>query len=117
MGRDLLARLVWGSRTSILVALVATFFSLLIGVIYGAFSGLAGGRVDNLMMRVVDVLYSIPFIFVVIFLITLIGDYRDVLEGNAWLKDRKSTRLNSSHVVISYAVFCLKKKKNTDSRT
>lgn len=85
MGRDLLARLVWGSRTSILVALVATFFSLLIGVIYGAFSGLAGGRVDNLMMRVVDVLYSIPFIFVVIFLITLLGDYRDVLEGNAWL--------------------------------
>ena len=89
LGRDLMARLVWGSRTSILVALVATFCSLLIGVVYGAFSGLAGGRVDNLMMRVVDVLYSIPFIFVVIFLITLIGDYRMLLEEKLGLDREK----------------------------
>lgn len=89
LGRDLMARLVWGSRTSILVALAATFCSLLIGVVYGAFSGLAGGRVDNLMMRVVDVLYSIPFIFVVIFLITLIGDYRMLLEEKLGLDREK----------------------------
>lgn len=89
LGRDMLSRLVWGSRTSILVALAATLCSLLIGVVYGAFSGLAGGRIDNLMMRIVDVLYSIPFIFVVIFLITLIGDYRMVLEEKFGLDREK----------------------------
>lgn len=80
LGRDILSRIVWGSRTSILVALAATLFSLLIGVTYGAFSGLMGGRIDNLMMRIVDILYSIPFIFVVIFLITFIGDRSTELE-------------------------------------
>jgi oligopeptide transport system permease protein len=79
-GRDLLSRIIWGSRMSILVALAATLCSLMIGVTYGAFAGLIGGRVDNLMMRVVDVLYSIPFIFLVIFLITLVNEYRTELE-------------------------------------
>jgi len=79
-GRDLLSRIVWGSRTSILVALAAAACSLLIGVVYGAFSGLVGGRVDNLMMRIVDILYSVPFIFVVIFLITIVNEYRTELE-------------------------------------
>jgi oligopeptide transport system permease protein len=78
-GRDLLARIVWGSRISIQVALAATLCSLLIGVTYGAFAGYVGGRVDNLMMRIVDVLYSVPFIFVVIFIITLINEYRTEL--------------------------------------
>jgi len=78
-GRDILARIIWGSRTSILVALVATLCSLLIGVTYGAFSGLMGGRIDNLMMRIVDILYSLPFIFVVIFLITIMNEYRTEL--------------------------------------
>ena len=79
-GRDLLSRVVWGSRTSILVALAATLCSLIIGVTYGALSGFLGGSIDNLMMRFVDVLYSIPFIFVVIFLITLVNEYRTELE-------------------------------------
>lgn len=81
-GRDLLSRIVWGSRTSIIVGLIASLCSLLIGVLYGAFSGLMGGRIDNFMMRVVDVLYSIPFIFVVIFLITVVNEYRVELEDN-----------------------------------
>ena len=81
-GRDLLARIVWGSRTSILVALAATACSLIIGVIYGALSGLLGGRADNLMMRLVDILYSVPFIFVVIFLITIVNEYRTELEDS-----------------------------------
>jgi len=89
LGRDILSRIVWGSRTSILVALAATLCSLLIGVVYGAFSGLMGGRIDNFMMRVVDILYSIPFIFVVIFLITLIGDYRVLLEEKIGLDREK----------------------------
>ena len=75
-GRDLLARIVWGSRISIQVSLMATLCSLVIGVTWGALSGYLGGRVDNLMMRIVDVLYSVPFIFVVIFLITIINEYR-----------------------------------------
>ncbi|MEZ6017926.1 MAG: ABC transporter permease [Planctomycetota bacterium] len=81
-GRDLLARILWGSRTSILVALMAAATSLLIGVTYGALSGYLGGRIDNLMMRIVDVLYSLPFIFVVIFLITIVNEYRTELEDS-----------------------------------
>lgn len=74
LGRDLLARLFWGARISLIVGLVATLVSLIIGVSYGATAGYLGGWVDNLMMRLVDVMYSIPFIFVVIFLITILGE-------------------------------------------
>ncbi len=81
-GRDLLSRIVWGSRTSILVSLAATLCSLIIGVTYGAFSGLMGGRIDNALMRFVDVLYSIPFIFVVIFILTILSK-RGGEEGEA----------------------------------
>jgi len=82
LGRDVLARLFWGARVSLVVGLVATLVSLVIGVSYGAISGYFGGRVDNLMMRIVDVMYSIPFIFVVIFLVTILGqeDIKQVLE-------------------------------------
>jgi len=73
LGRDVLARIFWGARISLIVGLVATFVSLMIGVSYGAISGYFGGRVDNLMMRAVDVMYSIPFIFVVIFLVTILS--------------------------------------------
>jgi oligopeptide transport system permease protein len=68
LGRDLLARVVWGGRISILVGLVATLVSFLVGVTYGAISGFFGGRVDNVMMRFVDVLYSLPYMFLVILL-------------------------------------------------
>jgi oligopeptide transport system permease protein len=71
-GRDLLSRLVWGSRTSLLVACAAAFASLCIGVSWGAIAGLAGGRVDHWMMRAVDVLYALPFTFVVIFVLALL---------------------------------------------
>ena len=64
------------------MGIIASLCSLIIGVLYGAFSGLMGGRIDNFMMRVVDVLYSIPFIFVVIFLITVVNEYRIELEDN-----------------------------------
>ena len=74
LGRDLLARIFWGARVSLIVGLVATLVSLVIGVSYGAVSGYLGGWVDNLMMRVVDVLYSIPFIFVVIFPIMVLSE-------------------------------------------
>ena len=74
LGRDVLARLFWGARVSLVVGIVATVVSLLIGVSYGATSGYFGGRVDAVMMRIVDVLYSVPFIFVVIFLMTFLSE-------------------------------------------
>jgi oligopeptide transport system permease protein len=70
-GRDLFVRVLYGARVSLAVGLVATLVSLLIGVIYGATAGYLGGRVDNLMMRIVDILYSLPFIFFVIILMVL----------------------------------------------
>jgi oligopeptide transport system permease protein len=79
-GRCLLSRILWGGRVSLLVGLVATLVSLLVGVSYGALSGYFGGWIDNLMMRIVDVLYSIPFIFLVIFLITVLRENQDMLE-------------------------------------
>ena len=83
LGRDLLSRLFWGARVSLMVALVATLVSLVIGVSYGATSGYLGGWVDNLMMRVVDILYTVPFIFIVIYLITILSEpvIRDLLES------------------------------------
>ncbi len=66
-------RTLWGGRVSLLVALVATAVSLLIGITYGAVAGYLGGRVDQVMMRVVDILYALPFMFLVILLMVLFG--------------------------------------------
>lgn len=71
VGRDLFVRTLYGARVSLAVGLVASLVSLLIGVLYGAVAGYAGGRLDALMMRVVDVLYSLPFIFFVIILMVM----------------------------------------------
>lgn len=68
-GRDVLSRVIYGGRISMLVGLVATVVALLVGVLYGAVAGYAGGRVDAIMMRVVDVLYALPYIFLVIVLL------------------------------------------------
>jgi oligopeptide transport system permease protein len=73
LGRDLLARLLMGLRVSLAVGVVATFVSLVIGVLWGAVAGYAGGRTDELMMRIVDILYSLPFIFFVILLMVTFG--------------------------------------------
>lgn len=73
LGRDLLVRTLWGGRISLLVALVATAVSLVIGVTYGAIAGYVGGKLDQLMMRAVDILYALPFMFLVILLMVLFG--------------------------------------------
>lgn len=69
LGRDTFARVAHGGRISMLVGLVGTFVSLVIGVTWGAVAGYVGGKVDEFMMRVVDVLYSLPYIFLVILLL------------------------------------------------
>lgn len=69
LGRDTFARVLHGGRISLMVGLVATLVSLIIGVSYGAIAGYRGGRVDEAMMRFVDILYSLPYIFLVILLL------------------------------------------------
>jgi len=72
-GRDLLARVMLGGQVSIAVGLLASLVSLGIGVLYGATSGYIGGRVDNIMMRLVEILYSLPFVFLVVVLVVFFG--------------------------------------------
>jgi oligopeptide transport system permease protein len=73
LGRDLLVRLVYGARISLMVGLLATFMSLLIGVTWGAVAGFSGGRTDMVMMRIVDIMYGLPFMFLVILLMVIFG--------------------------------------------
>ena len=73
LGRDLLVRLLYGGRISLAVGLAATFVALTIGVVYGAVAGFFGGKLDALMMRTVDIMYSMPFPIFVILLMVLFG--------------------------------------------
>ncbi len=73
VGRDILVRTLQGGRISLLVGLVATLVSLVIGVTYGAVAGFYGGAADRLMMRAVDIIYALPFMFFVILLMVVFG--------------------------------------------
>ncbi len=72
-GRDMLARVLQGGRISLMVGVISTFVSLVVGVSYGAIAGYLGGRIDNLMMRIVDMIYAIPYILIVIVLLSVFG--------------------------------------------
>ena len=72
-GRDLLSRTLLGMRVSLQVAILATIVSVVVGVIYGAVSGYVGGRVDEAMMRFVDIMYALPYILFVILLMVIFG--------------------------------------------
>lgn len=73
LGRDLLVRLMVGGRISIMVGLIATSVALTIGVIYGAVAGFFGGKTDSIMMRIVDIMYALPFTIFVILLMVFFG--------------------------------------------
>jgi len=78
LGRDLLSRILYGARISLLVGFIATTVALLIGVSWGIIAGYAGGKVDSVMMRIVDILYGLPFIIFIILLMVIFG-------RNLWL--------------------------------
>lgn len=73
LGRDLFTRVWWGARISLLVGIVASFIALIVGVLYGSLAASFGGKVEELMMRIADTLYSIPYLLVVILLMVTLG--------------------------------------------
>ena len=95
LGRDVLSRIFWGARVSLMVGVLAAVVSLVIGVSYGAIAGYAGGLIDSGMMRAVDILYCIPFIFVVINLIMLLSD--DAIKSTL-------AKVGINQIVIFYIV-------------
>ena len=88
LGRDQLGRIIKGGQISLLVGLVATFVSLTIGIGYGTISGYFGGKVDSVMMRLVDILYSMPFVIFVILLMVFAKDLGDSIDE--WFRARGS---------------------------
>ena len=78
LGRDLLSRILYGARVSLMVGFVATGVALIIGVSWGIIAGYFGGKIDSVMMRIVDVLYGLPFIIFIILLMVIFG-------RNIWL--------------------------------
>ncbi|MBS0578699.1 MAG: ABC transporter permease [Proteobacteria bacterium] len=79
LGRDLYVRTLYGLRLSLALSLIASGVSLLIGIAWGSIAGFAGGRIDGWMMRVVDVLYALPYLFIVIILTSLVA------RGSLWV--------------------------------
>ena len=73
LGRDLFTRVWWGARISLLVGISASLIDLIIGVFYGSLAASLGGKMEELMMRIADILYSIPYLLVVILLMVVIG--------------------------------------------
>ncbi len=92
LGRDLLARVLYGGRISLLVGLVATVVALIIGLVYGLISGYVGGRTDAFLMRTVDVLFALPFIvLVIVFSLSIEEPVRrltaDIVETTGWRRE------------------------------
>lgn len=72
-GRDLFTRILYGGRISLMVGFLATFVSLCIGVLWGTIAGYMGGRLDSVMMRIVDIIYALPFMIFIILLTVIFG--------------------------------------------
>lgn len=74
LGRDLFIRVIYGARISLIIGFAASTINLLVGVLYGGVSGYLGGKVDNIMMRIIDILYTIPLTLYVILIMVVIGE-------------------------------------------
>lgn len=85
LGRDMMARTMEGGRISLAVGLISTMVSILVGVFYGATAGYIGGWVDGLMMRIVDIMLSLPFMFVVILILTVLPEDYKTGEASVYL--------------------------------
>jgi oligopeptide transport system permease protein len=86
-GRDILARVLQGGRISLMVGIISTIVSLIVGVSWGATAGYLGGRIDNFMMRVVDIIYAVPYILIVIVLLSVFGG-SNTPDWIQWLADK-----------------------------
>ncbi len=73
LGRDMFVRVMFGARYSLIIAFVASILNFIIGILYGGISGYVGGAADNIMMRIVDILYSIPMMIYVIIIMSILG--------------------------------------------
>ena len=72
-GRDMLTRIMYGGRVSLMVGFIATAVALVIGILWGAIAGFVGGRVDAIMMRIVDIMYALPFMIFIVLLMVVFG--------------------------------------------
>ena len=105
-GRDMLARVLQGGRISLMVGIISTLVSLLVGVSYGAIAGYFGGRVDNIMMRIVDIIYAIPYILIVIVLLSVFGG-PNTPAFITWMSERFGGAGNQSLSQIFLLFFAL----------
>ena len=101
-GRDLLVRILHGGRLSLSIGLIATFVSVFIGVIYGTIAGFFGGKLDIFMMRIVEILYAMPYLIFVIILMVVFG--RNIyflfiaIGAVEWLTMARIVRLSLIHI-------------------
>jgi dipeptide transport system permease protein len=110
LGRDVYARILYGARISLFIGFMAALIDLLIGLVYGGIAGYLGGRVDNIMMRFVDLLYGIPYLLIVILLMVVMGPglltIIVALTATGWLSMARIVRgqvlsLKSSEYVLA----------------
>lgn len=106
LGRDILVRCMIGSRISLVVGLVSAVVVMIVGSIYGAISGLIGGKVDIAMMRLVDIIYSVPEILLIVVIKMVISDPLDVLIANVPMF-RGLQKIGSSLIAIFLVYGCL----------
>ncbi len=93
LGRDYMIRVMMGTRISLVVGLVASFIVLIIGSVYGAISGYVGGKTDLIMMRIVEIIYSVPDILIIIILSVALKEPLKALSTLQWTEPRSSSTL------------------------